>query len=218
MNRSPLQKTHHSGGHGVIADAADRASATVWFMAIKKVSLRVPASIEVGNVDVEFEVRDGMELMGTVAISRGGIDWRARGKRSATSVTWKQFAEQMAPTPDPARRAGPATPHRPAVTSPAPAVDARTIRAWAAAKGISVNPRGKLSASLIDRLSPKQAVGHREPRPRPTVPAGRVAQWGHHASTRGNMQDEKHRVTFGESGRVSRRRPARSRHPHRWLQ
>ena len=64
-------------------------------MAANKISFKVSSPIEVGNVDVEFEVRDGAALMGTVAISRGGIDWRGKGKRRATPVSWARFADLM---------------------------------------------------------------------------------------------------------------------------
>lgn len=65
-------------------------------MASKKINLTVSAPIEVGNVDVKIEVRSGNAKMGDLTVSHSGVDWRASGKRSATSVTWDQLAELLA--------------------------------------------------------------------------------------------------------------------------
>ena len=133
-------------------------------MAAKRVSLKLPTPIEVGNVDVEFEVRDGAALMGTVTVSRGGLDWRATGRRSAVSVTWKAFAELMAGgSAAPARGRGGATSrnaprsraargHRPGNTAqPSSAnADAVTVRSWARDNGYDVNARGAISAAVRD--------------------------------------------------------------------
>lgn len=122
---------------------------TVRGMAVKKISLKVSSPIEVGNVDVEFEVRDGAALMGTVAISRGGIDWRGKGKRRATPVSWARFADLMSGAD---ARVGPPTPtkaRRP-VKQPAPVADQKAIRMWAQETGMPVNARGKLPKTLTD--------------------------------------------------------------------
>jgi Lsr2 len=119
-------------------------------MAAKKISFKVSSPIEVGNVDVEFEVRDGAALMGTVAISRGGIDWRGKGKRRATPVSWARFADLMSgadervsvqPRPPRARRP---------VKQPTAVADQKTIRSWAQEKGMPFNARGRLPKSLTD--------------------------------------------------------------------
>jgi hypothetical protein len=123
-------------------------------VAAKKVSLKVPSAIEVGNVDVEFEVRDGTNLMGTVAISRGGIDWRPKGKHRANSVsvTWTQFAALMTPEKAPPARTRAASSaartraRRPAAT----AVDDAAIRDWARKEGRPVHARGALAKDLKD--------------------------------------------------------------------
>jgi len=118
-------------------------------MAAKKISFKVSSPIEVGNVDVEFEVRDGAALMGTVAISRGGIDWRGKGKRRATHVSWARFADLMSGADE---RVSPAAPTkaRRAVKQPAPVADQKTIRTWAQEKGMPFNTRGRLPKSLTD--------------------------------------------------------------------
>lgn len=97
-----------------------------------KVSLKVPNAIDVGRVDVEFEVREGNTLIGTLSISQGGIDWRAAGKRSAQSATWTRFAELMMTTADtpsgpaaknavPGKVAAPAPRRRPSASKAKPA-------------------------------------------------------------------------------------------------
>lgn len=50
--------------------------------------------LEIGNVDVEFEVRDGATLLGVVQISRGGIDWRP-SRKAPIKATWKEFSDWM---------------------------------------------------------------------------------------------------------------------------
>lgn len=64
-------------------------------MAAKKISLKVEHAIEVGNVDVVFEVRDGNSLKGFMSISKGGIDWRGNGRRITQTATWEQFEAWM---------------------------------------------------------------------------------------------------------------------------
>ena len=118
-------------------------------MAAKKISFKVSSPIEVGNVDVEFEVRDGAALMGTVAISRGGIDWRGKGKRRATPVSWARFADLMSGADERVSPAAPTKARRP-VRQPTPVADQKTIRSWAQEKGMPFNARGRLPKSLID--------------------------------------------------------------------
>ena len=118
-------------------------------MAVKKISLKVSSPIEVGNVDVEFEVRDGAALMGTVAISRGGIDWRGKGKRRATPVPWARFADLMSGADERVSPAAPTKARRP-VKQPTPVADQKTIRSWAQEKGMPFNTRGRLPKSLTD--------------------------------------------------------------------
>jgi hypothetical protein len=118
-------------------------------MAAKKISFKVSSPIEVGNVDVEFEVRDGAALMGTVAISRGGIDWRGKGKRRATPVSWARFADLMSGADERVSPAAPTKARRP-VKQPTPVADQKTIRSWAQEKGMPFNTRGRLPKSLTD--------------------------------------------------------------------
>ena len=87
-------------------------------MANRKVSLKVASPIEVGNVDVQFAISDGHGLIGTVTVSKGGIDWRGRGKQSKQSASWDRFAELMTDgvTPKTTTR-GPRTPRNAALAS-----------------------------------------------------------------------------------------------------
>lgn len=148
-------------------------------MANRKVSLKVASPIEVGNVDVQFAISDGHGLIGTVTVSKGGIDWRGRGKQSKQSASWDRFAELMtggvtpktttrAPrTPrkaasavEPAR-AEPAVPAKgrarktvaPAATTAHVAPTTDVIRAWAKNAGLPVQAKGKLAQSVFDAFS-----------------------------------------------------------------
>jgi hypothetical protein len=61
-------------------------------MAPKNISMKVGQPIEVGKIDVVFEVRSGPDLLGRMKISKGGIDWYPRKTRKAT---WEQFDAWM---------------------------------------------------------------------------------------------------------------------------
>lgn len=64
-------------------------------MADTTISMRIEHAISVGNVDVKHEVRRGGELLGTLAISKGGLDWKPKNARKAKRVNWEQFDEWM---------------------------------------------------------------------------------------------------------------------------
>ena len=126
-------------------------------MAATKISLRVPTPIEVGNVDIEFEVRNGAALVGTVKISRGGIDWRASGKRRDATVTWKQFSEIMSSSTrmeksktSKTKKVEPDKTSRRDTQQLPDSSDSKTIRTWAQQQGMQVNARGALPKSLRD--------------------------------------------------------------------
>lgn len=64
-------------------------------MPAKRVQLSIGQPIEIGNVDVEFVIRDGTALMGRLAISKGGIDWKPPNAQKPHTATWKQLADWM---------------------------------------------------------------------------------------------------------------------------
>jgi len=51
--------------------------------------------MDVGNVDVEFEVRSDKTLLGRVEVSKGGIDWTPNNGRKARKASWQEFADWM---------------------------------------------------------------------------------------------------------------------------
>lgn len=61
-----------------------------------KVSMKVDHLLDLGSVDVEFEVRRGRTLLGRVQISKGGIDWTRAGARRPVKASWQEFSEWMA--------------------------------------------------------------------------------------------------------------------------
>lgn len=65
-------------------------------MAVHDVSLQVSHPIPIGKVDIEIPVRKGGRLLGTLTVSRGGLDWKKAFARQSVSVTWTQFAKMMA--------------------------------------------------------------------------------------------------------------------------
>jgi len=65
-------------------------------MAQHKVSMKVDHLLDLGYVDVEFEVRAGRTLLGRALISKGGIDWIRAGARRPVKASWPEVAEWMA--------------------------------------------------------------------------------------------------------------------------
>jgi hypothetical protein len=64
-------------------------------MASKKVELIIRQPLEIGKVDLTFEVRTGNALMGTLTISKGSVDWRPTHARKAARKTWEEFSALM---------------------------------------------------------------------------------------------------------------------------
>lgn len=58
--------------------------------------MTIPQGIEVGRVDVTFDIRTGKKLLGTLQVSKGSLDWRpARRSANVCSVSWEDFDEWM---------------------------------------------------------------------------------------------------------------------------
>jgi hypothetical protein len=54
--------------------------------------MKIAHAMDVGNVDVEFEIRKGTRLMGRVKLSKGSIDWTPANARKSRKATWTEFA------------------------------------------------------------------------------------------------------------------------------
>ncbi len=68
--------------------------ALLWVMATK-IDLTVPA-VPVQNADVQFQVRRNGGLLGTLKISKGGLDWYRKNARKRTGTcTWEEFRVWM---------------------------------------------------------------------------------------------------------------------------
>ncbi len=54
-------------------------------------------TIELGNADVEFRVKKGNRVFGTLLVSKGGIEWRPTKSKSKGQrrKSWQQFHEMM---------------------------------------------------------------------------------------------------------------------------
>ena len=54
------------------------------------------SAIQIGNVDIEFDVYSGRRKTGTLKISKGSLDWVPVGNSvNALKVTWEDFANLM---------------------------------------------------------------------------------------------------------------------------
>jgi hypothetical protein len=48
-----------------------------------------------GNEDARFDIKRDDEKLGTIAISKGGIDYYPNGKKKPIKVDWTRFDELM---------------------------------------------------------------------------------------------------------------------------
>ncbi len=64
-------------------------------MTAHNVELLIAHPLNVGNVDVEFEVRTGKKLLGRVQVSKGGIDWTPVNGRKPRKASWEEFSDWM---------------------------------------------------------------------------------------------------------------------------
>lgn len=59
-----------------------------------KVTIDLP-SRPLANSDAKFEINTGGEKLGRLRISKGGVDWYPKNKKTPVKFTWKQFAARM---------------------------------------------------------------------------------------------------------------------------
>ncbi len=64
-------------------------------MALHDIELELPAATTIRNVDAVLKVHGDGELIGTLEISRGSIDWRPRHGKKARRLTWERFDRLM---------------------------------------------------------------------------------------------------------------------------
>ncbi|MGW5269514.1 hypothetical protein ACWEQ4_12870 [Rhodococcus sp. NPDC003994] len=50
-------------------------------------------NFNVKGIDLEFRVKLDQAILGTLAVSEGGLDWRPKGKQRSVPITWSEFAE-----------------------------------------------------------------------------------------------------------------------------
>ncbi len=64
-----------------------------------EISLTIPKGIEVLHSDLVIHARQDGELLGTLTISKGTVDWRPKNKKAGkggeTMLNWSQFADVM---------------------------------------------------------------------------------------------------------------------------
>lgn len=58
-----------------------------------EVSLQIRSKLPIGNTDVLFRAYDDDELIGTLMVSRGGIEWRSARHQYVLSARWERFDE-----------------------------------------------------------------------------------------------------------------------------
>ena len=58
-----------------------------------QVEMSIPNAVNVSITDVVFRVKAGRHTVGTMRVSRGGVDFTQRGKRYR--LNWGEFADLM---------------------------------------------------------------------------------------------------------------------------
>jgi hypothetical protein len=57
-----------------------------------EVEFRIPATtVQVGGRDIVFKAYDEEHLIGTLMISRGGVEWRSAKHQYVVSASWSRF-------------------------------------------------------------------------------------------------------------------------------
>ena len=64
-------------------------------MAKHEIDLEVPQLVTVVNKDVTLRVWEDDELLGTLRISKGSIDWNPRKTKYARRLAWARFDALM---------------------------------------------------------------------------------------------------------------------------
>ena len=63
-------------------------------MPIHKVTFTVPER-PLERKDVEFDIRSGGAMLGTLKVSRGGVVWRPRDYKFGYYLTWEKLDETL---------------------------------------------------------------------------------------------------------------------------
>ena len=50
---------------------------------------------EIKNANTEFKIRKNSEIVGTLKVSKGGVEWFRKSARRSHQVKWEKFAEIM---------------------------------------------------------------------------------------------------------------------------
>jgi len=64
-----------------------------------EVLFKYPKGRIIGNSDIEFEIKDDNELLGTLKVSRGSVKWVEKGKKKEHEISWEQFSNYMKKRP-----------------------------------------------------------------------------------------------------------------------
>ncbi|MCC6661228.1 MAG: hypothetical protein IT437_10120 [Phycisphaerales bacterium] len=67
-----------------------------------EVTVRTP-TLDVGKADLVFRIRGNDELLGTLRVSHGALDWRPKNKKKAFRVPWERM-DDIRPALDQYRR------------------------------------------------------------------------------------------------------------------
>jgi hypothetical protein len=65
-------------------------------MADHDVNFNVPER-ELKRAPIEFKIKRNKELLGTLFVSEGGLEWFPPKKQSGHKMSWKRFAELIIP-------------------------------------------------------------------------------------------------------------------------
>lgn len=60
-------------------------------MATHDIKFSIPEK-DLGNVDISFSIKEDGKQLGTLDISKGGVDWYTKNAKIAKSISWSKFA------------------------------------------------------------------------------------------------------------------------------
>ena len=63
-------------------------------MATHDIKFSIPEK-DLGNVDTSFSIKEDGKQLGTLDISKGGVDWYPKNAKVAKSFSWSKLAELL---------------------------------------------------------------------------------------------------------------------------
>ena len=80
---------------GIVVFAANRETGTGEIRMTHSARLTHNLKVDLGDSGAEIEVRDDGELLGTLTLRGGSVDWQPANAKYVLHYTWREFAKMM---------------------------------------------------------------------------------------------------------------------------